>query len=257
MNLKKLVSVWCVGVCVPLLFGLENGESTTTTSPLPLSSDTVMSHVVGGMDPTLRRIYLSLVPPTKKVIVSGNGRFVVSSVESFTSNATDISSCSYIARKNLGVLLDALGIPSDGMAKGDALKLILEKNTLTPFTSTKNIIATLNKRRDQFVETVFDLYRYVPTRPLEIQGHRVAVFLGQDEQWYVLDPLDGKNRGTAPQRFDDYLQHDVKNAEWFARLPGYSYMSPLPSSELDQVLPFLSSDLQLFFHPELLTGMGR
>lgn len=123
------------------------------------------------MDPTLRRVYLAMVPPSKTPIVADNGGFDVSSIESFTVDI-GISSCSFITRKNLLALLEKLEISDPWVAQGDALDLIhfgKVNNTLTSFTDKNMIIPALNQRRADFFETVFDIYRYVPTRSRALQ----------------------------------------------------------------------------------------
>ena len=133
---------------------------------------------------------------------------------------------------------------------GNGLSSGSESNTdllISAFRRTKQPqIDALNKRKTDFVETVFDVYRHVPTRSYAMQGHRVAVFLGDDEQWYILDPIDGE-KTTAPQLFENYLAHDVDNAEWLVRLPGYSFMNPLESDSLMSILPFFSDDVRQLF----------
>lgn len=61
------------------------------------------------------------------------------------------------------------------------------------------------------------------------------MFLGEDEQWYVLDPIDG-TKTRAPQLFETYLANDVDNAEWFVRFPGYSFIDPIESHNFMSVL---------------------
>lgn len=74
----------------------------------------------------VRRIYLSMVTPSKQPVMSPNGGFWVSSIESYTVNDEGIKpiSCSFIARRNLGALLDVFGIFAPPIAQGDANDLI-------------------------------------------------------------------------------------------------------------------------------------
>jgi len=112
-----------------------------------------------------------MVSPSTQPVLADNGGFVVSSVESYTVDA-GVSSCSFIARKNIGELLDAMGISSSWMAQGDANDLIRfgELNhTLTSFTDKKAFVAALDARKAEFFETVFDIYRRVPTRSYAMQ----------------------------------------------------------------------------------------
>jgi len=60
-----------------------------------------------------------------------------------------------------------------------------------------------------------------------------------------LDPLDGK-KTREPQLFSEFLAEDVE-AEWLVRFPGYSMMNLVTESELQQVLPYFSSELRAFF----------
>jgi len=81
----------------------------------------------------------------------------------------------------------------------------------------------------------------------------VAVFLGDDNLWYILDPID-EEKSPKPQLFTTYLANDVDNAEWFARFPGYSRIHPLDTDSLVSILPFLSSELQMFLSNDFLIG---
>lgn len=124
------------------------------------------------MDPEVRRIYLSTISPEQIPLVTDSGRFIVSSVESYDVGAADISGCSFIARKNILSLVSAFGLNVSWMPQGDANDLIRfgrHNRTLTPFSEKKNIIEALNQRKDAFVETVFDVYRHVPTRSYALQ----------------------------------------------------------------------------------------
>lgn len=55
------------------------------------------------MDPTVRRMYLSIIEPSIEPKIGDNGGFIVNSVESYTLYDETIKplSCSLIARKNL------------------------------------------------------------------------------------------------------------------------------------------------------------
>lgn len=123
-------------------------------------------------------------------------------------------------------------------------------NTLTSFSDKKAFLDALDERRKERFETVFDVYRHVATRSYAYQGHRVTVFLGDDDRWYILDPLDGEKTMT-PQALETYLQNDVE-AEWLVRFPGFSHLNVLEPDRFPTVLPFLSSELQLLFQDELL-----
>lgn len=123
------------------------------------------------MDPTVRQMYLSAIAPTVVPLIADNGGFIVSSVESYTVGI-GVSSCSFIARKNLLDLLTVLDIPNPWIAQGDALDLIefgKYNHTLTSFPDKYDVIPALDRRRIDFYETVFDVYRYVPTRSRALQ----------------------------------------------------------------------------------------
>lgn len=109
---------------------------------------------------------------------------------------------------------------------------------------------SLDERRDTFLETVFDVYRHVPSRSYAFQGHRATVFLGEDNLWYILDPLDG-DKTRKPQLLSTYIENDVDDAEWLSRFPGYSRLI-LEPEHLSMILPFLSPEVQLFFQPDYL-----
>ncbi len=131
-----------------------------------------------GMSPEVREIYSSLVRPEKTPTMLPDGRFVVSSVESF-SVTTPISSCSFIARNNLDMLLKTMKVDHPWIAQGDASDLILYgrlNKTLASF-SKEEIIPALEKRYRENFETLFDVYRFVPERSYALQSHRTVVFL--------------------------------------------------------------------------------
>lgn len=114
-----------------------------------------------------------------------------------------------------------MGIYAPRIAQGDASDLIRFgrfNKTLTSFTDKNALLDALNDRRDVSVETVFDVYRFVSRRSAALQAHRVAVFLGEDDEWYILDPIDGE-KTREPQLFKTYLKNDIDEAEWLVRLP--------------------------------------
>lgn len=202
------------------------------------------------MSHELRLMHLAIQEPEKIPTVLENGRIIVSSVESYDVAARGVSPCSFTARHNIIALLNAMNIPTPWMAQGDASDLIRFgriNNTLTSFTDKTALIDALNQRKDEYIETVFDVYRFVARRSPSLQAHRVAVFLGNDEQWYILDPLDGK-KTREPQLFTEYLANDTDEAEWLVRLPGYSMIHLVSNEEFHTALPYLSSELQVFFH---------
>lgn len=51
------------------------------------------------------------------------------------------------------------------------------------------------------------------------------------------------------------MKNDVDNAEWLVRFPGFSYINPRGEDHLAMVLPFLSTELQLFFQPNYLLNV--
>lgn len=53
-----------------------------------------------------------------------NGSIVVASVESYDIAEKAVSACSFIARNNIAQLLDAMGVASDSIVRGDANELI-------------------------------------------------------------------------------------------------------------------------------------
>jgi hypothetical protein len=208
-----------------------------------------------GMDPIVRRIYVSMIQPETNPTIAPNGGFVVSSVASYDVNDQGVKpiSCSFIARQNLAQLLDAFRIHAPKIAQWDANDLIRfgrTHNTLTSFTPA-DLIAGLNVRRDSSEETVFDIYRHVASRSHALQGHRATVFLWEDDLWYILDPIDGE-KIVVPQLLSIYLDNDVENAEWLVRFPGFS-RNVLEPEHLATILPFFSPELQLFLSPEYLT----
>jgi len=82
-----------------------------------------------------------------------------------------LSACSFIARNNLNLLTDSLGIVVD-IARGDAADLVKfgrVYETLTSFSDKDELIAALYERYDAHIETVFDVYRFVGRRPVGLQ----------------------------------------------------------------------------------------
>ncbi|MCB9807267.1 hypothetical protein H6768_05315 [Candidatus Peribacteria bacterium] len=151
----------------------EMGIENTSTNDVPSEPQTGMSHEV-------RLMHLAIQEPEKVPTVLENGRIVVSTVESYDVAARGISPCSFTARHNIVSLLNAMNIPIPWMAQGDASDLIRFgriNNTLTSFTDKTALIEALNQRKDEHVETVFDVYRFVVRRSPALQAHRVAVFL--------------------------------------------------------------------------------
>ncbi len=113
MILKLVASIGIISLVGVHAFGLDASPSTTVSENLlhisPSQIGSFPSSETGGMDPEVRRIYLSMIPPEQEPLVTDSGRFIVSSVESYDVG-TVISSCSFIARKNIISLLTALGM---------------------------------------------------------------------------------------------------------------------------------------------------
>lgn len=84
------------------------------------------------------------------------------------------------------------------------------------------------------------------SRGFFMQGHRAVIFLGDDEQWYILDPIDG-SKTTEPQLLSTYLPEDFDTKQWFLRIPGYTFIDVVTTDEFHDILPFLSPELQLLF----------
>ncbi len=72
------------------------------------------------------------------------------------------------------------------------------------------------------------------------------IFLGDDEQWYILDPIDGA-KTTEPQLLSTYLPEHFDTKQWLLRIPGYTFIDVVTTDEFHEILPFLSSELQLLF----------
>lgn len=205
---------------------------------------------------------VKLVQPIQQPIFTGAGRVILSSVSSYKNagEETDITVCSMIARKNLDMLLMHLGGSIHQIYQGNATDLIIRgmsERTLKSFDTKKSLIAALNERKDTHIETVFDVYRRnVPTLEIEQwdldirrffeQGHRAVVFLADDEQWYILDTIDGK-KTEKPQLLTDYLPNNFNEKQWFIRMPGYSGVDLVTQNEFNTILPFLSTELQLWW----------
>ncbi len=101
-----------------------------------------------------------------------NGTIVVSSVESYTIAEKSVSACSFIARNNIVQLLEAMNVSPDMIARGDANELIRfgrADNTLTSFTVKEDFLMALEVRHEAYMETVFDVYRFVARRPERLQ----------------------------------------------------------------------------------------
>ena len=193
-------------------------------------------------------VRLTPIKPIKTPEVRDNGTLVVSSIASYDIAEKNVSACSFIARNNIIQLLEAMNVASDMIARGDANDLIRFgkiNETLTSFVDKNILLQALDERYEEHVETVFDVYRFVARRSERLQWHRVAVFRGDDHQWYILDPIDGK-KTREPQLFSEFLAGDVE-AEWLVRFPGYSMMNLVTESEFQQALPYLSPELRTLF----------
>ena len=97
---------------------------------------------------------------------------MVDSVESYDIVEKSVSACSFIARNNIVLLLESMGIPSIEIARGDANDLIQSGRiygTLTSFTEKEVLLDALTERHDTHVETVFDVYRFVGRRSPGLQ----------------------------------------------------------------------------------------
>lgn len=198
--------------------------------------------------PETETVVLTPRVPIKQPTILDNGSIVVDSVESYDILEKSVSACSFVARNNIVLLLESMGVPSTDIARGDANDLIRSGRTygtLTSFTQKEALLDALTERHDTHVETVFDVYRFVGRRPPGLQWHRVAVFLGDDNEWYILDPLDGK-KTREPQLFREFLANDVE-AEWLVRFPGYSMMNLVTDAEFAQAMPYFSPELRAFF----------
>jgi len=132
------------------------------------------------IEPQNAVVRLRVQSPSKMPTALENGRILVSTVESYDVYNANISACSLISRNNIIQLLTAMGIALPWLAQGDAHDLIRFgriNNTLHSFSDKKLLIDGLNSRRDEHVETVFDVYRFVDRRSHALQAHRVVVFL--------------------------------------------------------------------------------
>jgi hypothetical protein len=199
---------------------------------------------------------LSVEKPTKTPIVLDDGRFIVTSVESYSVGKIDNrTSCSFIARNNIQQLLAAMGlITTDTLPRWDAKDLI-EKgmlwNTVQPFEKPEHLIEAIDARNRDFFETVFDAYRYVPSRSPEIQFHRITLFLGDDGAWYILDPADGQMT-IEPQDFKSYMEQWPKNAQWFLRTQWYSKLNIISADVFQRFMAYLSPELHGFYQDQYL-----
>jgi hypothetical protein len=130
------------------------------------------------------------------------------------------------------MLVSQLGNGHHRIFQGDAAELIaygLINKTIQAFDDRATLMALLEERKTNNIETVFDAYRQntnslTMERPDErgrgffMQGHRVVIFLADDEQWYVLDPIDG-TKAITPQLLSSYLPEHFDTKQWFLRVP--------------------------------------
>jgi len=158
------------------------------------------------------------------------------------------------------MLVSHLGNGHHRIFQGDAAELIafgLVNKTIRAFDDRASLMAALEERKINNIETVFDAYRQntsslIMERPDDrgrgffMQGHRAVIFLGDDEQWYILDPIDGA-KTTEPQLLSTYLPEHFDTKQWFLRIPGYTFIDIVSTDEFHEILPFLSSELQLLF----------
>lgn len=261
------VSVCSVGLFVFNSYGLGDIVSWEANVWLPMmiseipntvpQSDSLQGELpIIPIDIDAEKEVLFVEMPTKTPVVTDDGRFVVSSVESYSVGKTDNrTSCSFIARNNLQELLTAMGIiNTSGLPRWDAKDLIQKGifwKTVQAFENPENIFEVLDTRNRDFFETVFDAYRYVPTRSPEIQFHRVAFFRGDDDIWYILDPADGKMT-TQPQDLRTYISESPQNAQWFLRTQWYSKLNIISSDIFQRLMAYLSPALHGFYQEQYL-----
>lgn len=244
--LKRFCDVWFVTLFVTLSVFAQENTFFWDDGAVPIG------WIQQAWEDFSRETFLmqyTLDQPTQYPQVTRDGRFVPSSIESYSVWARHIQACSFIARHNINMLLDAMGRGGQWVAQGDAHDLIrfgLLGHKFLEFTDKNRLISTLDNRFKNQLETVFDIYRYVSNRSYALQSHRVAVFLWDDNNWYVLDPDDGK-RTRIPQLFSEYLRNDVEWATWYIRVPGYTSVDPLSVDQFESTLPYLSPELRAFF----------
>jgi hypothetical protein len=193
-------------------------------------------------------MWLDVIPPDRRPAITTDGRFFVSSVVSYDDPGKNIQHCSLVARMNLMSLLGAFDqFDAKIVARGDAVDLIQKwrkLESLKGFSDPGDMIEYLNVRYDLYGETIFDAYRHYPRRSHYYQWHRVALFLWDDNEWYVMDPLDGKQT-IVPQKLSEYLPEDFKRFTWYVRKTGFALLRTNSYDRLSQVLPFLSPEIQL------------
>ncbi len=103
--------------------------------------------------------------------------------------------CSTIARINISNLT---GLPyrsgwfaEGNIARGDAYKLALHGAARWHMITTSKTAfeSDVWAQYDQTHNTIFDVYFYKGSNGGVMQGHRAVVFIGTDDQVYILDPI--------------------------------------------------------------------
>lgn len=121
--------------------------------------------------------------------------------------------CSTIARINLsnltGLPYRGGGFAQGSIARGDAYALALngvargQMIVTTKHTMESDIWSQYNQTNN----TIFDVYFYKGSNGGVMQGHRAVVFIGTDDQVYILDTIRGL-RGTRPQLLSSHFAAD-------------------------------------------------
>ena len=121
--------------------------------------------------------------------------------------------CSTIARINLNILT---WLPyyqwwfSDvSIARGDAYALALHGSARWQMiiTNKTSIESDIWAQYDQTHNTIFDIYFYKGSNGGVMQGHRAVIFIGTDDQIYILDPIRGQIT-SKPQLLSDHFEAD-------------------------------------------------
>jgi hypothetical protein len=121
--------------------------------------------------------------------------------------------CSTIARINLKNMTDlpyTNGGFAEGMiARGDAYALALRGAAKWQMivTSKTSFESDIWAQYDQTHHTIFDVYFYKGSNGGVMQGHRAVVFIGTDDQIYILDPIRWQIT-AKPQLLSDHFDAD-------------------------------------------------
>ncbi len=208
------------------LFWEDNNQINNNTWFL---EDSFSNDIVNPIVITENGIPPTVIKPMQNIVFDDTWRIDPVTIFSVTTSwgLDGITYCSLISRLNIENILSAWGSKdwSIQVAQGDAYDLIqqwLEYWTLIQ-VDNKTIWNFLNDSLQFKKSTVFDMYikREFYDKDMIHRWHRLTVFVGTDDNRYVLDPLHGDKSNRA-QRLDQYIVWFDHNSTLYMRSQWYN-----------------------------------